>query len=597
MAFDIVKYTADFFKLPAPALKKRWVGEYEAVTVHTLGKKPKALIATRRPYEDEEIKKYREDNYEPITRGPFTRFLTNLQRVFSAAQVTIDAGNETVNAFITGNNFSGMDLRSYWARRVAVRGVNDPNGVLVRWVEHVPEAPNERVVPSLHLVLCKNIKHYTDEVFTWKSGEKSPVLAPDPAGGPDKVVQPLGTVYYVVTKTDFYKYQQVGEVQENKFEMVHWYNHALNRFPLDVIGGEETSAPNEKTNEEEAWMQSFVINALPYANECARQWSDHQGVLIVSGFPLREMTPVTCTYEGCVEGFIKQRTPGTDEVETKRCPNCKGRGKVPPFGPYGVLLREKQGVLGGGSKPDDKPMVEFRNPDPSILEFGGKTWREYKADLEKELNLLFIEEQQSGKAKEIDREDKVAKLDQLGTHLFLVLMKNTIIDFGDLLFSPVKPEALNITLPPTFTVRTEDELNAEMKDARDGGQPVPVISAMSAEFVRKRFAGNRGLVKSTEILLDYDPLYGMEASDVAAQQAGGVIDSVMVRRHTLAYTALRRLIRAKGEGVLDAADIFDQLDVEIEAIMPQARIEQELNADAKRNSPPPASGNDGPPQA
>lgn len=593
MPLDIVKYTGDFFKLPGPTLKKRWVGEYEAVTVHTLGKKPTKLIGERRPYEDEDIKKYRNANYVPITRGPFTRFLTNLQRVFSAAQVTIDTGNETLQEFITGPNFSGMDLRSYWARRLAVRGINDPNGVLVRWVGMVPAELNQRVTPELHLVLCKNIVHFTQDVFTWKSGEKSMVLAPDPAGGQEHIPQPLGTVYYIVTDQEYWKYVQVGKQSDNTFDMILWYRHGLGRFPIDIIGGEETSAPNEKTNEEEAWMQTFVVNAMPYADECARQWSDHQGVLIVSGFPLREMTPVNCSYEGCVEGWVKKRAEGSDEVQKVQCPNCKGRGKIPPFGPYGVLLRERAGVLSGGAKPDDKPMVEFRNPDPDILRFGGETWRGYKADLEKELNLLFIEEQQSGKAKEIDREDKVAKLDQLGHHLFMVLMKRTIIDFGDLMFAPVKEETLNITLPPTFTVRTEDELNLEMEGARKGEQPTPTVATLSLEYNKKRFVGNRAFIKQVEILMDYDPLYGMTAADVAAAQAGGVVDSVLVRRHTLAFTALRRMVREKTEAVLDAPDVFTLLDAAIEELMPQQRIDDELDKDAEREQPPVPPGGGG----
>lgn len=593
---DIVKFASDFFKLPHPALQKRWVGEYEDVTTHTLGKTPKKLIGERRPYEDEVIKKYRLDNFQSMTRGPFSRFMTNLQRVFSAAQVTIETGNETVQEFITGPNFLGMDLRSFWARRVAMRTVNDPNGFLVRWVSTPPEAANVRAQPTVMLVLSKNVRHYSDDVLTWYSGEKSPVLVPDPAG-PDAAGGQLlveaneGEVYYVVTKTDYWKYIQFGKKEERNFEMRHHYAHNLNRFPFDVIGGEETSEPNPETNEDDVWMQSFVASALPSANECVRQWSDHQGVLVVSGFPLREMEPVNCSYEGCEEGKIRRRVAGTDDAEIVTCPSCKGRGKIAPFTPYGVLLRNKASALAGGAgKVDDRDMVKYLNPDPAILEFGGKTWREYRADLEKELTLLFIEESQSGVAKEIDREDKVAKLDVFGNHLFEVLMRRTLIDFGDLMFAPLKPETLNITQPPTYTVRTEEELSLEIEGARKGEQPGSTVTQLVLEYNRKRFAGNRAQIKRTEILADYDALFGWTQAAVTQAQAGGVVDSLMARRHMLADTALRRMVRLKGEQVLDQKDIFDQLDAAIEELMPETRITDELDQDAERQRPPEKPG-------
>lgn len=588
MALDLARYEKDFFKLPGPAQQSRWVGEYEVVSVHTQGRVAKKLIKKRRPYEDKEINEYRIANYEPITKGPFRRFKTNLSRVFAASQVTIETGNERVQEYIDGNNFQGMSLRSFWSRKLAGRMIDDPNGFIVWWVDRAPETPNERVSPTCFLVLSKNVKHMTADVFTWLSNEKSMVNAPDPAGGGARLDQPLGDVYYIVTSTEYWKFQQVGRIEEMSFVMMPHYTHGIGYLPIDVLGGEEITEADEKTNEDVTWYTSFVSNAIPYANECARQWSDHQGVLIVSGFPLREMKPIKCSASGCKEGWVTTRKDNTDAVERVVCGVCKGRGKVPPFGPYGVLLREEQGILsaGGGNTRDDRDMVKFLNPDPAILEFGSKTWREYKADMEKELDLLFVEEAQSGVAKDIDREGKVAKLDLMGHHLFTVLMKRSIIILGKLLFSEVDEKALNIILPPTFTVRNEKDLTNEVKASREGQVPASIIAQLYLEFIRKRFAGNRLLVRQHETLVLYDPLYGMTVEELTTAQAGGVIDDLLVRRHELAATALQRLVRDSGEAVLDTPDIFARIDEAVEELMPASRIEDEMPVPAGEEGAP-----------
>lgn len=576
--FDLAKYTADFFKLPGPTLKPRWVREYEGLATHIYGSVAKRLITERRPYEDDTIRKYREANYEPITMGPFQRFNTDLSRVFNESQVTINAGNETLQNYIDGPNFHGASLRAFWARRLARRMILDPNGYLVRWVDKIPDAPNERVAPTVHLVLSKNVVHITDEVFTWKANEKSMVLAPDPAGGTEPLLQPLGDVYYIVTKLAYFKNVQVGRIEEKKFDMREHYAHGLNRMTLDVLGGDEISEPNPTTNEDEVWLRSYVSNALPFANECARQWTDHQGVLVTSGYPITESDPIDCHYKGkwgnCKEGKIRYREPGSDKVTVSDCPKCDGTGKVPGFGPYGRLIRPKHSILEGKPTVQPRPMIEFHNPEPAILEFGSKTWRDYLRDLEKELYQVFVEEAQSGIAKDIDREPRVAKLDEIGAHLFKVLMWKTIADFGDLMKAPSDEKARNITLPPTFVVRTEESLTEELK-AVNGMVASPITAQVNLEYVTKRFPGDRVFVKEMRILSEYDPLFGKSDAEVASMLSSFITDTLAVRRHQYAFAALKRLVREKTETVLDATDIFTQIDLKVEELMPAARVEAE----------------------
>ena len=566
---DIEEFAERFFEIPEPPLKKRWVREYEDITVHTQGRVASRLIEERRPYEDKDIQKYRRKNYEPVTKGPFSRAKTNLSRVFSGAQVVVKVDDDVVSDYIAGLNFEGVDLQSYWSRKLCSRMIEDANGLIVWWVDEVPP-PNERVKPVPYLILCKNIRHLTDEVLTWKSNERSPVSVEDEKTGRKRLVE-AGDVYYIVTTDAYWKLVQVGDLSAKRFELQPHYHHGLGTLPVFVLGGEEVSMPNEKTNVDDVWFSSFFASAIPFANECARQFSDHQGVLVTSGYPMKEVAPVKCMEPGCVDGQIR-KVADNGEVTFTTCGRCHGRGKVPPFSPYGVLIREERSALSTESSSVDVPMVRFLSPDPSILEFGGKTWREYLKDVERELNLVFVDEAQSGVAKEIDREDKVAKLDKIGHHLFRGLMLQSIFVIGRLMGARLEPEDVTVSLPPTFIVRTESDLAGEMRLMRDGDAPSVLVGSIAAEYARKRFPGDRTIGTMLDILVAYDPLFSKSAEEVATAVSVGVVDRTMQRRHLLAYTALQRLVFNEGAGVLFDDDIFNRLDDTIEEMMPAARF-------------------------
>ena len=292
---------------------------------------------------------------------------------------------------------------------------------------------------------------------------------------------------------------------------------------------------------------------------------------MTAGFPLREVEPMDCI--PC-SGRGEFRTKGIDDIPNiKKCEACNGRGTVPPFGPYGTLIRKKSNMLQGGDKSQEKDMVKYISPSVDILTFGSKTWRDYKADLEKELNQLFIEDAQSAVAKDVDREGKVAKLDTIGYHLFMVLMKHTILDIAQLMSISLKESAIDISLPPTFVVRSEEDLTTEMAKLKESNAPFQVDGQVWLEYIKKRFPGNSTLSRSMMMLAEYDPLFGMSDEDIVAARNGGVIDDVMVRQHTLGFAAIKRLVWQEGVAVLEAENIFERIDAMIEQLMPLARIE------------------------
>ena len=570
--FDIEEFAQKFFKLLPPPLIERWEEEWENITLHTQGRDPKRLIGTRRPYEDATIKEYREKNWEPITKDPFIRAITNLQRIFTKASVDVSAP-EGITEYTDLPVFRGVDLETFFNRHVLRRMIDDPNGVLVWWVEEVPKI-NEPVGPQPYLVLSKNVHYMSKDAFAWLSPEKSMVLVKEDG---KEVEREVGNVYYICTKEGYYKMVQVGRQKDNEFEFRTHYLHKLNRLPIMVLGGEEVSETNTKTNEEEFWYTTFFAPAVPYANECMRQFSDHQGIMVTSAFPIREMDAIKCTYKGCKNGYIEVVKQSTNEgdirqqVETQECPNCHGRGKLIPAGPFGVFFRQEANLMNEGAG-RDVPAVRYITPDVAIIEYSGNYWQKLLERLEKALHLLFIEQSQSGVAKEIDREDKTATLDRIGAHIFHDLFLNSLIIIGRLRKVAFEETDIVISLPPTFVAKTEDDLLKEVKTLRDGGVGPLFLNEAQQELIRKRFPGNWVIERKSEILSSYDLLNGYTNEEKVTMRASGSVDEMTFRRSLFAPAMLNVLVEREGAEVLDME--FDAISAKLDDLINQLPVEE-----------------------
>jgi hypothetical protein len=562
MTFDIAKYTADFFKLPSPPLQKRWAQEWERVTVHTRGKHPKKLIDVRRPYEPEEVRKFRKDNYVAFTMDPFNRAITNLQRIFSKASVTFHGPDELLEC-MEQPVFRDLTMPAYFSRFVTRRMIEDANGFLVWWVADIPEM-NIQAAPEPHLVLSKNAKHVTKDVFSWKSAEKSPVDVPDPAGNNKRITADEGDVYYIVSKEAYYKLQQYGPIEKRLFELVPHYAHALGYLPVFTLGGEETGETDVKTNEELCWLTSYFTPAVAFADECVRQVSDHQGVMVTSTSPIREVDAPTCTVCMGKKVTVKHipadggHMPRTIEEE---CDNCGGKGRIIPSGPFGILYREETTMMNEG-KGREIPAMRFISPDVNIVKYSGEYWMILLDKVNRSLNLLFVEQAQSGTAKEKDREDEVAMLDRMAEHYYEDIFRNSMLVIADLRQIAYKPEEVFVSLPPTFVVKTEADLLTELETINKSGVNALFRIEAAKEHVKKRFPGNMKVHKMVGVLAVYDPLFGYSPTERLGMEAKGGIDPETLRRSIYGPMAIQRLIEEDGEQALDQeyAQIEERLD-------------------------------------
>lgn len=550
--FDLEEYLREFFKVESPTAKELWAFQYEEMSIHTQGKKPERLIEKRRPYEDEDIKKYRIDAYEPITKAPVIRAIDQITRTFNNANVVIKMGYD-LRTYTEENIFDKVSFLSYINKNVTRRMIEDPNGILLWWVKSKDFTKlNERVEVEPRLVLSKNIKHFSEDYFSFLSNEKSFVRV---WKGNKWVEEKSGEVYYIVTKNEYIKKYQVGEKSKKKFEDIIFYNHKLEYLPLVILKGYETIEPNEKTNDDIHYYTSFFSGFIAYANECIRQFSDHQGIMTVSGFPLREMESMTCPGLNCKGGKVFDEN---DRRTKKICSVCNGKGEIVPSSPYGVLLRPTRNSLSDSIS--EKPMLSYISPDTAILEYSGKYWKELLSEAEKALNLLFIDEAQSGVAKDIDREVLLSTLDAIGLNIFQNIVKNSLIIIRDL--RQYKQDSIIIETPPSFKVKTEKEISEEITSYVEKGAPDIVLIETTRQWLHKKFGRDKNLVRMIDLLFLIDTNFHYPVTTKQLLLASGAITDEAFQKSQNVLNVSMRIFKKYGDDITNISD--EQLMKEIE---------------------------------
>jgi hypothetical protein len=567
---SIEEYIRNFSRLPEPAAKTLWVRDFKSISTHIRGNKENDIIGKQRPNEEVEIHKYRMDNYRAVTKHPFSTALTNLIRIMSHPDVVIKFPDNLAE-YLQDTNFDNKDLTGYFRSKVLRSMIEMANGILVPWPNNVAQDESELVNPlefDILIVNPKDIMHFNSEVCTWKSSEKSEV---DVNGN----IELIGDVYYCIHATDgLWKRKQVGKKEKNSFEWELYYSNPTNYNYAQFLGGDVTSDyVDDKKEVSVDYYSSFFSSAVPFADECISAFSDNQGTRVSCAFPIREMDSIECNAQGCFEGYVIDENKGRHV-----CNTCHGTGRVPiAAGPYGIMLRPPKSAI-DNTQTNDRgvPTIKFLHPEVSILEHGAKVWREHLKDVKDALNLLFIDEAQSGTAKEIDREDKIATLDKIGKHLY-DLLKNTVQIIHKFRFPNEEWPLVNIQLPSTFIEKTQTDKQNELQSLKEINAPGVLIYSKMRSLHASMVNNDPLEMRLYDIASMVDPFYLKSFEEKVKLQAVGVIDEITFGISEMTPAIVRRIAR-NNPNILELSDEQVRALYDAEKAIEIPRIEEMVGA-------------------
>lgn len=541
--------------------KREWKRVYDAMSIHMDGLFPDRLIKTRRPMEDEQRFNYRWQNYEPITNGIIQEAIDGLFRIFNENNYQLYV-SESLERYIYGNNFNGNDFISYIQDMVIVNMIRDPNSIVVVLPggqglvnDNMQVEPQVLWIPSCNIIeKCADyVIFISPERTKLKNGRK---------------YEYTGKIVYLLDRYSVYISKQTGKADTNKHDYEELYSHGFGEVPYTTLGG----IWNQTNNCYESYFKSF----LPFANECIRQYSDWQGIMVTSAYPIREIRHVGCRNPECMEGYVYR--PGT-HTPSHVCPSCNGTGKEIAMGPYGAFVQDDYNPAIDGSGGADKPPIRFHSPPTDIIEYSQSAWEALYMKSRQALHLDMIDEAQSGTAKAIDREREYAMILKISNNIFDNIMYQALY-YMERYMNPQLIKIPEIVKPTEFSLKSEKNLLEDLALMKEKGAPDSIIREISKEVIKKRYFSNDMILKSNMFLADVDKLYfksqaekmellgtgiiteediafNLEAPRILANMMRGAGSSRMFDDYRLLYRTVKGVFDSMQSGESDAAITFN----------------------------------------
>lgn len=526
MEFDFDDYIKDFFKIEFDKdLKKKYVDVFEQMAVHTRKFNPGNLLNKARPNEENKITEYRIANYRPITYGSINKSFDDVYRAVGGANYSIENADELTKEYINQNYFDNNTLEMYLQKRVLRRGIEDPNGFLVWLPSGVGlTEQNERINPTPSLVYSSQL-HFTDfeNVFSYLSTETNIIK------DGERIIE--GKIYYIFTKTNFYKYIQIAA--DETYQIYPVYNHNIGQIPMVVLGGDIN---------DNNFYNSFFSGYLAYGDEAICAFSDWQAQRITSGFPIIEEFVADCEIQTFVN---KENNPIPDGEE-------KFQGVVKSVGertihksPYGITLRKipSKNATFDDSLDASIPSRRYIAPLVDVAKYAGEVCVMLIKMAEESLQQSLSYAGDSGKKVELTNEGKYSMLTKICNNYFNNIYRKSLIFIESYLKrKTAESVSISMNIPMTFTITTESDIIAEIAVLKTNNVPAMYISESMKDLSKKRFAGNPVAQKISDLIIIIDPLFTYSIEEKLSMQLSNTISQEAFVISVNAYGVFTKIV-------------------------------------------------------
>ena len=513
----------------------------EKLRVHADGKMPRTLITERRPNESDKIKEYREKIYVPITKRTISKVFSSLEKIRRSQDWSVQFDAEKVSSLIKDDetlekycefHYPHFDSITNWAFSVLLRKyLIDANGIVAVIPEQMPESTTEYVKPVAMFFDSEQIMYYVEgECVVLKSRDTSTYYT---HGG--RRVNNGGAIYYVLTKNEFAKYEQISA---KEFDESCIYRHDIGELPAFKVGGVYHSRLNNDTI-----YESRIAGMVPSLDEAAREYSDLQAEILQhihsEKYVFANNDCPVCNGTGQeyiieqVETKNEQGETVTEDVVkgTKVCHHCHGRGSVSNVSPYGEYVINAAKF---GEQQLPTPPIGYVTKSTDIAKFEDEHVRQHIYDALAAINMEFLAEtplSQSGVAKAYDKDELNNFVNAVAEDIVHIL--DNIYKFineyryNTLIANPDERKAMlpKINVPTKYDILNTSVLMAELKNARDAQAHPMILRELEIDYAKKQFNTDPEIAHMIETTFNLDPLFGMsDESKMTMLQNNGITE-------------------------------------------------------------------------
>lgn len=466
------------------------------------------LIAQRRPGETDKVLVHRKIIYASITKEPTGKVINSLNKIVRSDDWKIDYSNsETISQ--EGENLEDYAEKNYpafgsvtnWAYTFAIKKMlSDPNGFMVVLPLEFPTMDqegnatvqsNEFLRPFANYVSSQDVLFYEPNVMiAYKSNEVREMKTKDGIKiVPVFIIISTEGVWEAVQANDNFTLTQVMNFGEDGMDLPIVQNGGLiDRFINNIL-----------------IYNSFLNPMLPRLDEGAREYSDMQAEVLLH---IHSTLAV---------------------IQGQDCAKCHGTGKLPKEG-GSVVCGDCKGRGALKQDPYDQIIVRVRDADKQQIPFPPAQYITKSTDIVKiqneridahifkalgSINMEFLAEtplNQSGKAKEVDKEELNNFVYSVAFHLVKNMMNPIYKIISDYRYSVLIPDQKKrnellplIQVPEHFDLLTENALIEQIGKAKEAGVDATIIQEMQVDYVNKKFRDSPEIRKQLQVSLDMNP--------------------------------------------------------------------------------------------
>ncbi len=538
--------TVDFLKKALQSSypnHKKTVELANELKVHYDGKMPKDVIDKRRPNEPDDIKKYREAIYVPITKGPIIKVLTSLQKIRRSKDWNINYENPVPPSIRDGEslmdycelNYPGFANLTNWAFSELIgQYLIDANAFVAVVLKRKQENETEYEEPVVEIFPSENVVYYVeDELLIVQSRDVVPYSTP--AG---RFTYYDGKIYYAFTPNKIVRFEQID--RKSQFEITLEYEHNIGELPVCKTGG----VFKERINNETIY-ESRISGMIPHLKEAAREYSDLQSEIVQHIHSEKYFYTTTDCHQCHGSGSV---------AIDKKCDKCNGTGLAHAISTYGQYLIKQKEL---GTAP--QPPIGYIQKDTTIARLQDERVEKHLYKALQSVNMEFLAEtplNQSGLAKEVDKDELNNFVNSIAEDVVRILdnVYRYICDYRYMVSVPNKELRYSmlpvISVPERFDLLGSDYMIDEIKAAKDAGLNPIIVKNLELEYMKKRYNADPEAAAELEVIYEIDPLPGLsEDNKLSMLNNSGITEEDYIVSCNIAQ--LVRRARFEHEGFFD----------------------------------------------
>ena len=516
--------------------KKDCMDLAHALAVHANGEMPDDKIMSRRPSEPEEIKNYRKTIYVPKTKQAISKVIHSLEKIRRAQDWNIKydpeaipsqiAEKETMEQYCEFNYPTFTSITNWGFAELLKRSLIDANGIVAVVLESLPKSKSEYCKPVAKFFGCEQIVEFVEDEYVVLKSKDTTTYYTQTKNGKGRRINTNGAIYYIITTTEFVKYEQTGA---DKYDPKQVYQHNIGRLPAWKVGGIFKARKNNDTI-----YESRLAGMIPDLDEAAREYSDLQAEIVQHIHSEKyAYTNTECPHCHSQGFIIKTGEDGKPIQET--CQHCNGTGKVLNTSPYGLHLIDSARA---GELQVPAPPIGYIQKDTSIATLQDQRVRNHIKDALAAVNMEFLAEtpiDQSGVAKAYDAnelnnfvnsvaEDLVRNIDNV--YYFICEYRYRTIVPNEEARRKMLP-AVNV--PTKFDIANTTILMQELQGARQAEANPETLRVLETNYAKMQFNTSPDVAERLQTVFDLDPLFGVkEDNKMTMLQNGGITETAYI---------------------------------------------------------------------